>query len=93
MTSLFSPFFKNESDEKEIVKNKAQTASLFSDTNDKMNIFEDLDALECGEAREFIPYNFMLPSKDWSLCKVYRKNYVSLPSYHKYTPHATCLFF
>lgn len=36
--------------------------------------FEDLDALESGDAREFIPESCLQPPEGWWLCRVTRKN-------------------
>jgi hypothetical protein len=79
MTSLFAPYFFKETAnvESSIPDNTSTTTTPTNAFTNAYNVFEDFDALECGDAREFIPYNYLLPSKDWSLCKVYRKSNVS----------------
>lgn len=39
--------------------------------------FEDLDALECGDAREFIPRELMNPSDKWTECTLTRVSQTS----------------
>mmetsp|Transcript_9466 Transcript_9466/g.11430 ORF Transcript_9466/g.11430 Transcript_9466/m.11430 type:complete len:478 (-) Transcript_9466:353-1786(-) len=74
MASLLSMSFFNDSSSP-----SSPTKSNKSDDetkSDQLCVFDDFDALESGEAREFIPYDYLLPSKDWWLCKVKRINHV-----------------
>lgn len=76
MVSLLSyPFFKESTcvAESQLVYDNDHHDEQ---TNDKLNVFDDLEALESGHAKEFIPYNYLTPSKDWWLCKIKRKNFV-----------------
>lgn len=77
MASLFSPYFSSNEDASAMSGNNNSTSSFvntYASNNSNINVYDDLDALESGDAREFIPYDFLIPSKDWTLCKVYRKS-------------------